>query len=52
MEILKQKKMILENDVSNITTRKNPDLTSGIYPTASKVSQYLIVAVNIRENKR
>ena len=33
------------------TTRRNPDLTSGIYLTAVKVAQYRQVADNRREKE-
>ena len=33
MEILNEKKAILENDVRNMATRKNPHSTLGIYLT-------------------
>ena len=46
MMILQQNKVILENDVS---TRKNPDLSSGIYLTAVKVVQYRPFAENMIE---
>ena len=38
MEILNQKKVILVNDE---TSMRNPDSRSGIYLTATKVSQYI-----------
>ena len=46
-----QKKVILVNDVINMTTGNNPDPTSGIYLTAVKVSQFRMVAESRRENK-
>ena len=49
MDILKQKKVRLENDVRNITTRRNPDLNSGIYLTAVKVVIFSMVDDNRRE---
>ena len=39
MEEFKQKNVRLENNVSNITTRKNPDSSSVIYLTGAKVLQ-------------
>ena len=45
MIILQRIKVRLDNDV---TTRKNPDLISGIYPNASKVAQYRLVDENSR----
>ena len=47
MMILNQKKAKLENE--DTTTRRNPDLTSGIYLTVVKVAQCRQVAENIRE---
>ena len=46
MDILNQNNVKLENDVSDMTKRDNPDLTSGIYLTDVKVSQYRMVADN------
>ena len=48
MEILNQKKAILENDISVITTRNSTDLNSEIYHTNVKVAQFRMVAENIR----
>ena len=42
------KKVILENDV---TSRRNPDSSSGIYLTADKVSQCRLVYDNMREKE-
>ena len=38
MMMLKQKKVKLEN--KDTTTRRNPDLTSGIYLTSVKLAQF------------
>ena len=43
MEILNQKKVILVNDE---TSMRNPDSSSGIYLTAAKVAQGVMVANN------
>ena len=52
MGILNQNKSRLENDISNITTRKNPDLTTSvIYLAAANVLQYSTMAENIREKE-
>ena len=51
IEILKQNKARLKNDVRNITTNMNSDSTPGIYLTAIKVSQYIMVAENRREKE-
>ena len=51
MDILNQNNAGLENDVINMTTRKNPDSTSGMYLVAVKVSQYRMVDGNIREKE-
>ena len=48
MMILHQKKAILENDV---TTRRNPDSSSGIYLTSAKVAQCRMVAYNRRQKE-
>ena len=48
--ILNKNKLILENDVSNMTTRMNPDPIPGIYLTSFKVSQFIMVDDNRREN--
>ena len=50
-DILKQKKMGLENDVSDTTTRENPYLNSYIYLTSVKVSKLRMVDENRREKK-
>ena len=47
MMILNQRKVKLANEDTN--NRRNPNLTSGIYLTAAKVSQCRQVAVNRRE---
>ena len=47
MMIHQRKKVKLANEEAN--TRSNPNSTSGIYLTASKVSQCIQVAVNRRE---
>ena len=47
MAILQKNKVRLENDV---TTRKNPCLSFGIYLTTAKVAQYRLVSENRREN--
>ena len=52
MEILDKNKARPENDESNITTRNNPDSTSGIYLSTAKVPQHSMVNNNIRENKQ
>ena len=51
IEILKQNKARLKNDVRNMTTNMNSDSTPGIYLTAIKVSQYIMVAENRREKE-
>ena len=51
IEILKQNKTRLKNDVRNMTTNMNSDSTPGIYLTAIKVSQYIMVAENRREKE-
>ena len=48
MEILNQKKVGPENDVSDMTTKKNPNSTPGIYFTAVKLSQCRMIAYNRR----
>ena len=48
MMIMQQKKVRLVNDV---TSRSNPDLNSGIYLTATKLAQYILVADNKREKE-
>ena len=52
MEEFKQKNMRLKDDVRNITTRKNPDLTSVIYPTDAKLLQYRMMTDNRTDKKR
>ena len=47
--MLQQNKMNLNNDV---TTRKNPDSSPGIYLTAAKVAQYRLVAENKRDKEK
>ena len=49
MEILKQKLERLKNDVTNITNKMNPYLTSGIYFIDIKVLQCIMVDDNRRE---
>ena len=49
MMILKQKKVKMANE--DTTTRRNPDLTSGIYLTAVKVAQCRQGDENRRENE-
>ena len=49
MMILKQHKVKLVN--KDTTTRRNPDLTSGVYLTAVKVAQYRQVDENRREKE-
>ena len=49
MEILKQKKVRLENYVRDITTMNNPDYDSVIYLTSIKLSQYSMMDDNRRE---
>ena len=51
IEILKQNKARLKNDVRNMTTNMNSNSTPGIYLTAIKVSQYIMVAENRREKE-
>ena len=51
MKILNKKKVILENDVSDMTTRKNTDPNSGIYPTAVKLAQCIILAETRKTRK-
>ena len=46
MMILEKVKVKLANEDAN--TRRNPNSTSGIYLTAVKLSQYRMVAENIR----
>ena len=48
MEILRQNKVKLENDVNGITTRKNPNSNSWIYLTTVKIAQRKMVADNKR----
>ena len=48
MEILIQNKVILENDVINITISNNTGTTSEICLTADKSLQFRIVAENRR----
>ena len=48
MIIMQRIKVRLDNDV---TTRKNPDLISGIQPNASKVAQYRLTSDNTREKE-
>ena len=43
---LNQKKARLAKDEEDITSRKNPHLTSGIYPTASKLAGLIMMADN------
>ena len=47
MIILDKRKLKLSNE--DVTTRRNHNSTSGIYPTAVKVAQYRQVATNKRE---
>ena len=49
VNILRQNKVTLENDLSNMNTSKNPDLTSVIYPTATEVVKWRMSADNRRE---
>ena len=51
MEILNQKKARLANYDNDISTRKNPNPTSGIYLTAAKLAQCIMVAENRREKE-
>ena len=39
MEIMKKNNVRLENDVINMTTRKNPYSNSGLYPTTIRVAK-------------
>ena len=48
MEILKKKKVILENDVA---IRKNPDSCSVVYLASDKVAQLRLVDKNRREKE-
>ena len=48
MEILQQKKVVLENYVA---TRKNPDSSSGKYPDTAKSAQWILVDKNIIWNE-
>ena len=49
MMMLQQNKVNSNNDV---TTRKNPDSSPGIYLTAAKVAQYRLVAENKRDKEK
>ena len=51
MYILKQNKVILENDVSNMTTRLNHNSTLIIYLIIIKVAQFRMVYNNRREKE-
>ena len=51
MEIMKQKRARMENDISDMNTRNNPDPTSGTYLTAVKLAPYKMVAENMREKE-
>ena len=51
MEILNKNKVILENDVSDMTTMDNPNSTTGIYLAFTKVVQGRFMDENRRGKK-